>query len=101
MSLTKDEADELKRLIDADEMEIADQSIGIYDDRAMIALEAYIDSLTQPAPELTDEEWIELAIRDVAELPDRDSPADWPEAMLVTADELRNILTDRAKRSKQ
>ncbi|MFE1574185.1 hypothetical protein ACFIQG_20600 [Comamonas odontotermitis] len=30
----------------------------------------------------------------VAELPDRDSPADWPEAMLVTSDELRNIVLD-------
>ncbi|MFA9283732.1 hypothetical protein ACCQ08_03035, partial [Comamonas sp. SY3] len=30
----------------------------------------------------------------VAELPDRDSPADWPEAMLVTPDELRNIILD-------
>lgn len=28
----------------------------------------------------------------VAELPDRDSPADWPQAMLVTNDELRNIV---------
>lgn len=30
--------------------------------------------------------------RQVAELPDRDSPEDWPEAMLVTADELRMIV---------
>lgn len=28
----------------------------------------------------------------VAELPDRDSPPDWPQAMLVTSDELRNIV---------
>lgn len=28
----------------------------------------------------------------VAELPDRTSPEDWPEAMLVTADELRDVL---------
>lgn len=34
-------------------------------------------------------------IRDVAELPDRNSPDDWPEAMLVTADELRDILVRR------
>lgn len=33
--------------------------------------------------------------RDVAELPDRDSPEDWPEAMLVTADELHCILVNR------
>jgi len=31
-------------------------------------------------------------VRDVAELPDRDSPEDWPEAMLVTGDELRAIV---------
>lgn len=30
--------------------------------------------------------------RDVAELPDRSSPEDWPEAMLVTAGELRRIV---------
>jgi hypothetical protein len=33
-------------------------------------------------------------IRAVAELPDRNSPEGWPEAMLVTADELRQILLD-------
>jgi hypothetical protein len=38
---------------------------------------------------------IDLIIRDVAELPDRNSPDDWPEAMLVTGDELRNIIEDR------
>jgi hypothetical protein len=32
-------------------------------------------------------------VRAVAELPDRDSPDDWPEAMLVTDRELINILT--------
>jgi hypothetical protein len=34
----------------------------------------------------------DLVIRAVAELPDRDSPADQPEMMLVTADELRAII---------
>jgi hypothetical protein len=34
-------------------------------------------------------------IRDVAELPDRNSPEDWPEAMLVTSNELRAIISDR------
>jgi len=38
---------------------------------------------------------IDLIVRDVAELPDRDSPDDWPEAMLVTADELRSIVENR------
>lgn len=31
-------------------------------------------------------------VRAVAELPDRNSPEDWPEAMLVTADELTRIV---------
>lgn len=34
--------------------------------------------------------------RAVAELPDRNSPADWPEAMLVTHDELQKIVTEAA-----
>lgn len=37
-------------------------------------------------------EAIALVVRDVAELPDRTSPDDWPEALLVTAEELREIL---------
>lgn len=37
-------------------------------------------------------EWINDVLRDVAELPDRNSPADQPEVMLVTAAELRQIL---------
>lgn len=36
---------------------------------------------------------IELIIRDVAELPDRTSPEDWPEALIVTSGELEEILT--------
>jgi hypothetical protein len=32
--------------------------------------------------------------REVAELPDRTSPHDWPDAMLVTHDELRAIVLD-------
>lgn len=36
----------------------------------------------------------ERICRDVAELPDRNSPKDWPEAMLVTHDELRAIVLD-------
>lgn len=35
---------------------------------------------------------IDEVVRAVGELPDRSSPEDWPEAMLVTADELRQIL---------
>lgn len=38
---------------------------------------------------------IEMITRDVAELPDRTSPPDWPEAMLVTPLELFAILDRR------
>ncbi len=38
------------------------------------------------------QEVAETVCRDVAELPDRTSPEDWPEAMLVTADELQLIV---------
>lgn len=41
---------------------------------------------------MTKAELIEQIVRDVAELPDRTSPDDWPDAMLVTADELTEIL---------
>jgi hypothetical protein len=36
--------------------------------------------------------WVEKVVQAVAELPDRTSPDDWPDAMLVTADELRGLL---------
>ena len=36
-------------------------------------------------------------VREVAELPDRTSPEDWPEAMLVTADELTAIIRQAAQ----
>jgi hypothetical protein len=41
-------------------------------------------------------EWIDNVLRDVAELPDRNSPEDWPEAMLVTGAELRQIIVTHA-----
>jgi len=46
----------------------------------------------KPAAPSKAREWRERVIQRVAELPDRASPDDWPEAMLVTADELREIL---------
>ncbi len=50
----------------------------------------------QPAvePAITVEYIVEHIIRDVAELPDRTSPEEWPEAMIVTGDELERIVTD-------
>lgn len=41
------------------------------------------------------DEFINGVIRDVAELPDRNSPADAPDMMLVTGAELRSILENR------
>lgn len=40
--------------------------------------------------------FVESVCRDVAELPDRTSPDDWPAAMLVTADELEIIIRNNA-----
>ncbi len=40
-------------------------------------------------------DYIDQVIRDVAELPDRDSPEGWQEAMLVTGPELRAIIEGR------
>lgn len=37
-------------------------------------------------------EWISRIVSDIANMDDRDSPEDWPEAMLVTADELTEII---------
>jgi hypothetical protein len=41
-------------------------------------------------------DWINDVVRDVAELPDRDSPPDAPDMMLVTGDELREIVERHA-----
>ena len=40
-------------------------------------------------------DWIDSIVRDVAELPDRNSPDDNPEMMLVTDTELRAIIQER------
>lgn len=47
-------------------------------------------------PVVQQESYINAVIQHVAELPDRTSPDDWPDAMLVTAAELRDILTEHA-----
>lgn len=41
-------------------------------------------------------EWIDSVLREFAELPDRNSPEGWPEAMLVTGAELRQIIITHA-----
>jgi hypothetical protein len=50
------------------------------------------EAIRTAAP-VVDEAMVSEIVREVAELPDRDSPEDWPEAMLVTAAELTEILT--------
>ena len=37
-------------------------------------------------------EWISRVVSEIANMNDRNSPEDWPEAMLVTADELTEII---------
>lgn len=38
-------------------------------------------------------EWIDRVIREIAEMDDRSSPPDWPEAMLITPTEIREIIS--------
>lgn len=59
------------------------------------ALKAALQSRPADNTGLVDDGLLWDICRDVAELPDRDSPEDWPEAMLVTADELHCILVNR------
>lgn len=37
-------------------------------------------------------DWIDFAIRDLCEIPNRDSPEDFPEAMIVTPAEVRQMI---------
>lgn len=55
--------------------------------------DAYAVGSAQWAHDVTDR-----VVRRVAELPDRTSPDNWPEAMLVTADELREIIAEETRR---
>lgn len=50
----------------------------------------------QQATSHVETDWISNVIRDVSELPDRSSPDDEPDMMLVTAAELRSILETHA-----
>lgn len=42
--------------------------------------------------------WIDSIVRDVAELPDRDSPDEHPEMMTVSDKELRDIIRARCEK---
>lgn len=71
-------------------------------DAVIAKAEAARDRAPSPSPlhAETREDLLATAIvLAVAELPDRTSPDDWPEAMLVTADELRDIVTDALRAS--
>lgn len=48
--------------------------------------------MAESTPRLSDAVIAEI-VRRVSELPDRTSPDDWPEAMLVTGDELQQVIT--------
>lgn len=55
--------------------------------------EAFDEAMRKPDPKTPDlATTIDTIVRDVAELSNRTSPEDWPEAMLVTAAELETIL---------
>lgn len=43
------------------------------------------------------EDFVDRVVRRISEIPDRNSPSDFPEGMVVTADELREILIDETK----
>lgn len=55
--------------------------------RNPIASDAVIDRM------IARDEFIGRVVREVAELPDRTSPDDYPDMMLVSADELSRIMT--------
>lgn len=52
----------------------------------------------KPGPDAATLQVLHDIVRDVAELPDRTSPEDWPEAMLVTGEELIEIMWTRLSR---
>lgn len=43
-------------------------------------------------------DWIDLLIRDLCEIPDRNSPDDQPEMLVVTASEIRAVIEIRCPR---
>lgn len=70
--------------------------------RVIRALEELRTALTREegqAPQLAAQRLslADCVVQRVAELPDRTSPDDWPEAMLVTGDELRNIIDEESQ----
>lgn len=68
-----------------DPCSVASQAAGI--------MRGLLDERVELPPQWAVRYAIDRIIGAVAELPDRTSPDDWPDAMLVTADELRAIVT--------
>lgn len=75
----------------------AAQKISVYADEVSYeAWQAAAKAAIEEYKRRTSGEWIERVILSVAEIPDRNSPEYFPEAMLVTASELRMILEENA-----
>ena len=102
---TTQHAAERTRPSDADLNDAADalKRLAVYEAQDSLAFAGRLDDLakrlriaalsTPPRPSAEPVALdVEAVIRAVAELPDRSSPEEWPEAMLVTGDELRRIL---------
>lgn len=76
------------------------KAIGAHADEALAALSAAQAPTAAPGGSWTDIGAIaDLIVRDVCELPDRTSPDDWPEAMLVTGEELYALIVERFRES--
>jgi len=58
--------------------------------------EACADGNAEAAARRQSLDWIDLVIRDICEIPYRSSPDDCPNMMLVTPEELRQFIEDRA-----
>lgn len=61
------------------------------------ACDTALASLRSPVSEERIREITNLIVRDIEELPDRTSPDDWPEALIVTNSELREIVSEHIR----
>jgi hypothetical protein len=79
------------------ERELLKRFIEIYRTNSPIGtLKSLVVDIDAELAKQVDTNWIDNVVRDIAELPDRTSPEDWPEAMLVTAIELTDLIKSRA-----
>lgn len=63
-------------------------------ERASNATSGWVGARRGPKSDTSAARIAELIVRDVAELPDRTSPDDWPEALLVTGEELHALIVE-------